>query len=80
MQDPVQNRRIMGVARVNSRRRSVDFYPLGPATPVSFRWRPDRKRAYGLFSEIGNYEFWTFDLEQPQARRKPSSPAGRAWR
>ena len=23
----------------------------------------DHKRAYGLFRDIGEYEFWTFDLE-----------------
>ncbi len=28
--DPVQNRRIMGVARVNLAAKSVDFWPLGP--------------------------------------------------
>jgi len=62
-QDPVQNRRIMGVARVNLGAKSVDFWPLGPARPVGFSLAPDRKRAYGLLSEIGHYEFWSFDLE-----------------
>ncbi len=62
-QDPVQNRRIMGIARVNLAAKSVDFWPLGPALPVGFSLAPDRKRAYGLLSEIGHYEFWTFDLE-----------------
>ena len=64
MQDPVQNRRIMGIARVNLAAKSVDFWPLGPASPVSFALAPDRKRAYGLLQEIGHYEFWTFDLER----------------
>jgi DNA-binding beta-propeller fold protein YncE len=64
VQDPVQNRRIMGVARVNLAAKSVDFSPLGPARPVGFSLAPDRKRAYGLLQEIGHYEFWTFDLEQ----------------
>jgi hypothetical protein len=63
MQDPVQNRRIMGVARVNLNAKSVDFWPLGPAKFVGFSLAPDRKRAYGLLQEIGHYEFWTFDLE-----------------
>jgi DNA-binding beta-propeller fold protein YncE len=61
--DPVQNRSLMGVARVNLERRSVDFYTLGPNEPVSFALAPDHRRAYGLRREIGNYEFWTFDLE-----------------
>jgi len=63
VQDPVQNRRIMGVARVNLAGKSVDFWPLGPFHPVSFSLAPDRKRAYGLLQDIAHYEFWTFDLE-----------------
>ena len=62
-QDPVQNRRIMGVARVNLVGKSLDFWPIGPSRPVSFSLSPDRKKAYGLLQEIGHYEFWTFDLE-----------------
>jgi len=62
-QDPVQNRRIMGVARVNLVGKRMDFWPIGPSRPVSFSLAPDRKKAYGLLQEIGHYEFWTFDLE-----------------
>jgi hypothetical protein len=61
--DPVEHRRVMGIARVNLAAKSVDFYTLGPSTPVSFAMAPDRKTAYGLFEEIGRYEFWKFDLE-----------------
>jgi hypothetical protein len=61
--DPVQHRRMMGIARVNLAAKSVDFYTLGPATGVSFAMAPNRKVAYGLFEEIGRYEFWKFDLE-----------------
>lgn len=61
--DPVQNRRIMGVARVNLGAKAVDFYALGPDEPVGFTLAPDRKTAYGLKQLIGTYEFWTFDLE-----------------
>jgi hypothetical protein len=61
--DPVENRRIMGVARVNLAAKSVDFWPLGPFRPVGFSLAPDRKRAYGLLQDIAHYEFWTFDLE-----------------
>jgi hypothetical protein len=64
VQDPVQNRRIMGVGRVNLAAKSVDFYTLGPATQVNFIMAPGRKFAYGLASEIGRYEFWKFDLEK----------------
>jgi hypothetical protein len=64
MQDPVQNRRIMGIGRVNLVGRSVEFQPIGPAEGVGFAMAPDRTRAYGLLQQIGRYEFWTFDLEQ----------------
>jgi hypothetical protein len=61
--DPVQHRRMMGIARVNLNEKSVDFYTVGPATPVSFAMAPNRKVAYGLFEDIGRFEFWKFDLE-----------------
>jgi hypothetical protein len=63
VQDPVQNRRIMGIGRVNLVAKSVDFTPIGPADGVSFAMAPDRKRGYGLRQDIGRYEFWAFDLE-----------------
>lgn len=63
-QDPVQNRRIMGIGRVNLVGKSVEFHPIGPAERVSFAMAPDRTRAYGLLQEIGRYEFWAFDLEE----------------
>ena len=61
--DPVQNRRMMGVARVNLDERDVEFYMLGPSESVSFTLAPGRKKAYGLRRQVGNYEFWTFNLE-----------------
>ena len=61
--DPVNRRQLMGVARLDLMNRSVDFYSLGPNLAVSFRLTPDKKRAYGIHSEVGNYQFWTFDLE-----------------
>ncbi len=61
--DPVQHRRTMGIGRVNLTAKTVDLYTLGPSTPVSFSMAPGRKVAYGLFEEIGRYEFWKFDLE-----------------
>lgn len=68
--DPVQNRRVMGVARVNLQQKSVDFYTLGPSTGVSFTLAPGRKRGYGLFQQVGRYEFWTFDLENRKLHGK----------
>jgi hypothetical protein len=61
--DPIQHRRTMGIGRVNLAAKSVDFYTLGPSSPVSFALAPGRKAAYGLFEDIGRYEFWKFDLE-----------------
>ena len=62
--DPVQNRRTMGIGRVNLAAKTVDFYTLGPSAQVNFTMAPNRKVAFGLFSEIGRYEFWKFDLEK----------------
>jgi hypothetical protein len=61
--DPVQHRRMMGIARVNLAEKKVDFYTIGPSTFVSFAMAPNRKVGYGLFEDIGRYEFWKFDLE-----------------
>jgi len=61
--DPVQHRRIMGVGRVNLAAKTVDFYTMGPSSPVSFTMAPGRKVGYGLFQDIGHYEFWKFDLQ-----------------
>ncbi|MGE3957032.1 MAG: YncE family protein [Vicinamibacterales bacterium] len=63
VQDPVQKRRMMGIGRVNLAAKKVDFYTLGPAQQVGFSMAPGRKVAYGLFNDIGHYEFWKFDLE-----------------
>ena len=72
--DPVQNRRIMGIARVNLASKNVDFWALGPARSVGFALAPDRKRAYGLLQEIGHYEMWTFDLEHHKLGAKTEFP------
>jgi len=64
IQDPVQNRRIMGIGRVNLVGKSIDFTPIGPAEGVGFAMAPDRKRGYGLMQQIGRYEFWAFDVAQ----------------
>jgi len=61
--DPVQNRRLMGVARVDLARRQVEFFTLGPNENVSFVLAPGGKRAYGLQNRVGDHRFWTFDLE-----------------
>jgi len=68
--DPVQHRRLMGIARVNLDARDVEFYTLGPSEGVSFTLAPDGRRAFGLRQQIGNYELWTFDLESRRVAGK----------
>ena len=63
MQDTLQNRRIMGVARIELAAKKIDFHPIGPARGLGFAMSPDRKRGYGLLQTIEEYEMWTFDLE-----------------
>ena len=71
MRDPIQNRSLMGIARVSLEDHEVDFYTLGPSEPVgSFTLTPDRTKAYALYGEIGHYEFWEFDLEGRRVARK----------
>jgi hypothetical protein len=60
--DPVNRRTMMGVARMDLANRKVEFYQLGPSAPVSFRLLPGKTKAIGLQSQVGNYQFWTFDL------------------
>ncbi len=63
VRDTVQNRTLMGIARINLAEREFDFYTLGPSQPLgSFVLAPGREKAYALSSQIGHYEFWTFDL------------------
>jgi hypothetical protein len=64
VEDPVQHRRMMGVARIDLTKKDLDFYTIGPAGGVNFVLAPDKKRGYGLESAVGRYQFWTFDLEQ----------------
>lgn len=63
VRDPVQSRSIMGIATVDLATRDVDFATLGPAAPVGFALAPDGRRGYGLQQDVGNWHFWTFDVE-----------------
>lgn len=63
MTDPAQNRGMLGIARVRLEEQDVDFFTLGTSEPVGdFTLAPGGEKAYGLYSEIGRYEFWEFDL------------------
>jgi hypothetical protein len=70
VEDPVQNRRLMGVARVNLNAKTLDFYTIGPAGGVNFALSPDGKQAFGVESEIGRYQLWTFDLQGRRVARR----------
>ena len=71
VEDPVQHRRMMGVARINLTKKDLEFYTLGPLTAgVNFALAPDRKHGYGLESSIERYQFWTFDLEQRRVTQR----------
>jgi DNA-binding beta-propeller fold protein YncE len=64
MQDPVNNRRIMGLGRVDLVGKKIDFRPIGPARGMAFGFNREKKRGYGLaFGGVNENEFWTFDLE-----------------
>ncbi len=71
MRDPAQNRNMMGIARVRLTEKEVDFFTLGPSEPVGrFALAPGGRKAYALYSEIGRYEFWEFDLDARRVVRK----------
>src|SRR5262249_42071813 len=61
--DPLQHRKMLGVARMDLAKKAVDFWTIGPAQEVRrLALAPDHKRAYALLDETGNWELWTFDL------------------
>jgi len=72
--DPVVRRRTMGVATVRLAEREVEYFTLGPSENVSFVLAPDGRKAYGLQQEVGNWHFWTFDLENRRVERRDRFP------
>ncbi len=63
--DPINQRRMIGIARVDLAERDIDFFTLGPSAPIGrFAMAPDGRRAWALYSEVGHYEFWAIDLEE----------------
>lgn len=73
MRDPAQNRQMMGISRVRLAEQEVEFFTLGTSEPVGrFALAPGGDKAYALYSEIGRYEFWEFDLVNERvSRRQP---------
>jgi hypothetical protein len=75
MTDPVQNRRMMGIARVRLSEKEVDFFTLGPTEALrGFALAPGGRKAYSLLSTIGRYEFWEFDLDRRAVTRRQPFP------
>jgi hypothetical protein len=60
VQDPIANRRIMGIARVNLPQKSVDFFALGPAIGISFTLALSANGATAFIPRLVRYEFWSF--------------------
>ena len=69
--DPINRRRMMGIARVDLAERDIDFYTLGPTAPVGrFALAPDGSKGWALYSEVGHHEFWAIDLEERRVTRR----------
>jgi hypothetical protein len=77
MKDPVEKRPLLVVGRVNLDQRSLDFFPLGPATQqgqLSFALSGDGQRAYALLQSIGHNELWTIDIPGKRRQSKVEFP------
>lgn len=75
MTDPVQNRGMLGIARVRLEEQEVEFFTLGTSEPVGrFALAPGGERAFALYSEIGRYEFWEFDIAGRRLVRREAFP------
>jgi hypothetical protein len=75
MTDPVQKRALLVVGRVNLGAKSLEFFPLGPASDagdLSFALASDRKHGYILREEIGHSELWTVDMTGKRVESKVS--------
>lgn len=69
--DPMQNRRLMGVARVRLSEKQVDFFTVGDAQSMrGFALAPGGQWAYSILGEVGRYEFWEFDLANRKLARR----------
>jgi hypothetical protein len=69
--DPLEHRKLMGVARVDLAAKRVDFWTVGPAKEMrQFALAPGRKKAYAILSEVGNWELWTFDLVERRLEKR----------
>ena len=63
--DPINHRRMIGIARVDLAEKDMEFSTLGPNVLVGrFTLAPGGSKAWALYSEVGRYEFWAIDLEE----------------
>jgi DNA-binding beta-propeller fold protein YncE len=65
MADPVQQRRLLVVGRVNLGEKRIDSFPIGPVPDrgqVSFALAADHKHGYILVQDIRHHELWTVDM------------------
>ena len=76
--DPVQHRRMMGIGRVNLAAKTVDFYTLGPSTPVGFTLAPGRK--FGLRPVPGHRPLRVLEVRPRATASWPAAPSSRAGR
>lgn len=73
VEDPVQHRRLLGIGRINLSRRSVDYFPLGPAEQgirMNFALTPDHATGYILVQSIDRYEMWIVDMAGHRVTKK----------
>jgi DNA-binding beta-propeller fold protein YncE len=76
--DPINQRRMIGVARVDLAEKGMEFYTLGPSVPVGrFALAPDGTKAWAIYSEVGRYEFWAIDLEERRVTHRETIMEGR---
>jgi len=63
--DPINQRRMLAVARVDLAEKEMELHTLGPNAPVGgFTLAPGGRKAWALYDEVGRYEFWSIDLEE----------------
>jgi hypothetical protein len=69
--DPINHRRMIGIARVDLAEKNMELHTLGPNMPVGrFTLAPGGRKAWALYSEVGRYEFWAIDLEERQVTHR----------
>ena len=79
VRDDVQNRDLMGVARINLAEKEVDFYTLGPSAQVSFALAPGRRKAYASPKRSGTTNSGRSTSRGVGSRVNSRSRGAHAW-